>query len=282
MRRHAVVSGVTIGTVAIVFLVLGVFALVGHNLERLGDRLQSGWRLTVYLTNDASEEQIGAVRALLDESGLVARVTYVSSEEAIERLRARLGPRATLLDGLEQNPLPASLEARFKAESQTGRAASELAQAAVALPGVEQVQYGQAWLERFFSFTNLARMAGLVIGSLIVFATLLIVSNTIRLSVYARREELHILKLVGATDRFVKAPFYIEGVILGSLGAGLGMVGTRLLYSVAAAAVRIPLGPSDELALAFLPGVVVAVIVIGGAVLGLLGTLASLGRHLKI
>lgn len=282
MRRSPVVTGVTVGTVAIVFLVLGAFALVGHNLERLGDRLQTGWRFTAYLTEDASSEQVEAVRRLLSESSQVAEVAFVSRKEALERFRARLGSRAGMLDGLEANPLPASLEATFSPSGRTSSAASDLAQAVVALPGVDQVQYGQAWLERFFSFTNLARMAGLVIGSLIIFATLLIVSNTIRLSVYARREEIHILKLVGATDRFVQAPFYIEGIVLGALGAGMGLLGTWLLYSLAEPSVQIPLGPSDEMKLAFLPGVALVLIAAAGAVLGLLGTLASLGRHLKI
>ena len=276
-------SGVTVGTVAIVFLVLGVFALLGYNLDRLAERLQAGLHLAVYLEDDADEQQRDEIRHTLEQAPQVASVRYISQEQALKRFRERLGPQTTLLDGLEDNPLPASLEATFSARGRSTQAVSELAQAIVGLAGVEQVQYGQAWLDRFFDFLYLARMAGLAIGSLIVFATLLIVSNTIRLSVYARREEIHILKLVGATDRFVKAPFYIEGVLLGTVGAALGVVGIWLLHSLTAPLVRVPLGPgAGDLDLAFIPSPAVIAMVVGGATLGLLGTLTSLWRHLRI
>jgi cell division transport system permease protein len=281
--RSPVSTVVTVGTVSIVFLLLGVFGSLGHNLDRLGERLQAGLHLTVYLSDDASPDQVGSIRKVLEEAPQVDGVQHLDHKQALLRFRQRLGPRATLLDGLGKKTLPASLEASFSVRGRSTKAVAELAQQVIGLQGVEQVQYGQAWLERFFGFMGVARWAGLLIGSLIVFATLLIVSNTIRLSVLARRDEIHILKLVGATDRFVKAPFYVEGILLGSLGAALGMIGTWLLFLLAEPIVRVPLGPSSgELTLAFLPGPAIWVVVAGGALLGFLGTLTSLWRHLRI
>lgn len=281
--RSPVSTMVTVGTVSIVFLLLGVFGSLGHNLDRLGERLQAGLHLTVYLSDDASPEQIDSIRKVLEEAHQVDRVQHLDQNQALLRFRKRLGPRSTLLEGLGENTLPASLDASFSVHGRSTQAVADLAQAVIGLQGVEQVQYGQAWLERFFGFMGVARWAGLLIGSLIVFATLLIVSNTIRLSVLARRDEIHILKLVGATDRFVKTPFYVEGILLGSLGAALGLTGTWLLFLLAEPVVRVPLGPaSGELSLEFLPGPAVLVVVAGGALLGFLGTLTSLWRHLRI
>ncbi len=281
--RNPVVSGVTVGTVSIVFLILVVFGLVGHNLDRLVERLQLGLKMVIYLEDGASQAQRDDISRQLSESSLVASVAFVGREQALERFRTRLGANSNLLDGVEDNPLPASLEACLSPQGRSSQAVSTLAQQVIGLPGVEQVQYGQAWLDRFFDVLRLARMAGLLIGSLIVFATLLIVSNTIRLSVFARRDEIHILKLVGATDRFVKAPFYIEGIVLGTVGAGVGVALAWLLFQLVHAAVHIPLGPSEaDLALAFLPGPTIVAVILGGAALGLLGTLTSLWRHLRI
>lgn len=283
LRRSPAVAGITVGTVAIVFLVLGAFGLLGHNLDRLADRLRAGLQLVVYLEDDITPDQRSALQRRLERSDLVAGLDHVSRAQALTRFRRELGPQATLLAGIEQNPLPASLEASLSGRSRSARQVAELAQQVVGAPGVVEVQYGQAWLDRFFDFLGLARWAGLGIGTLIVFATLMIVSNTIRLSVFARRDEVHILKLVGATDRFVKAPFYIEGVVLGLGGAASGVAGTWLLFALVAPRVEIPLGPrAGALGLEFLPLPVVVLMVGGGALLGLLGTLTGLWRHLRI
>lgn len=283
IRRNTAVAGITVGTVAIVFLLLCVLALVGHNLDRFGQGLKAGLYLVVYLEDHATEQQAHAIKSVLESSKSIASVSFTNREQALEIFKKRLGAQATLLEELDPNSLPASFEARLSSIERSTKTLNQLAQKLVSMPGVEQVQYGQAWLERFFNFMDFSRLIAFMIGALLVFATLMIVSNTIRLSVYARTDEIHILKLVGATDNFVKAPFYIEGVLFGGLGALLGIAGAWVLFAIAQPLVTIPLGPSSgNLLLEFLPVTSAALLAGGGALVGIMGTLASLGRHLRI
>jgi len=281
--RSPVVAGVTVGTVALVFLIMGVFALVGHNLELLSRRVGSGLKLSVFLLDDCSAEQREAVQKLLEASAEVLRVRFVDREAAASRFRQRFGRQADVLDELGENPLPESLEVTFAPAGQHPQSIGALAQRVVNSPGVEEVQYGQAWLDRFFRFVQKIRLLGLVVGALIFVAALLIVANTIRLSVYARQEGIHILKLVGATDGFIKAPFYLEGVLLGLLGAGLGIALTWLAFALLVPEILVP-GWLEEtrFTVAFIPFEMVIWMVGAGAFLGVLGTMSSLWRHLKI
>ncbi len=281
--RSPVVAGVTVGTVAVVFLIMGIFALVGHNLELLTSRVGSGLKLSVFLLDDCTAQQRQAIQDVLEASAEVERVLFLDREEAASRFRRRFGRQAEVLDELGENPLPESFEVTFTASGQNPRIIGALAQQVVNLPGIEEVQYGQAWLDRFFRFVQTVRLLGLIVGVLIFLAAILIVSNTIRLSVFARREEIHILKLVGATDGFIKAPFYLEGVLLGLLGAGLGIALTWLAFAVLVPEILVP-GWLEEtrFKVAFLPFEMVTWMVGAGAFLGVLGTMSSLWRHLKI
>ncbi|MBW1871013.1 MAG: ABC transporter permease [Deltaproteobacteria bacterium] len=283
MGRSLSVSGVTIGTVAVVFLFLGVFALAGHNLVLLTERLGKSLQLVVFLDDDIDLGQQEVVRSKLESAAIVSEVIFVNRAQALTRFKQRLGPEASILEGLGENPMPASFEVTFVAGGRNPEAIADLAQQMVNLAGVEEVQYGQAWLDRFFNFVQTARLLGLIVGSLILLAAIVIVSNTIRLSVYARREEIHILKLVGATDRFIKIPFYIEGVLLGLAGSGLGTVFTWFVFVFLVPQLIFPAGVAQsEIGLEFLPSKGVVIMALGGAGLGVLGTLASLWRHLKI
>jgi cell division transport system permease protein len=281
--RRPIVAGVTVGTVAVVFLIMGVFALVGHNLELLTHRVGSGLKLSVFLQDDCSAKQREAVQKLLKASAAVERVHFVDREEAASRFRQRFGRQADVLDELDENPLPESFEVTFTPAGQHPKTIGALSQKVVNSPGVEEVLYGQAWLDRFFRFVQTIRLLGLVVGALIFLAALLIVANTIRLSVYARQDDIHILKLVGATDGFIKAPFYIEGVLLGLLGASLGIALTWIAFALLVPEILIP-GWLEEtrFTVAFLPFEMIAWMVGAGAFLGVLGTMSSLWRHLKI
>ncbi len=283
MGRSLSVSGVTIGTVAVVFLFLGVFALAGHNLVLLTERLGKSLQLVVFLDDDCDLGQQGLVRSKLESDAIVSDIIFVDRAEALTRFKQRLGPEASILEGLGENPMPASFEVTFVPGGRNPEAISDLAQQMVNLAGVDEVQYGQAWLDRFFNFVQTTRLLGLIVGSLILLAAIVIVSNTIRLSVYARREEILILKLVGATDRFIKIPFYIEGILLGLVGSGLGTALTWFVFVFLVPQLLFPAGVAQsEFGLEFLPSLGVVIMALGGAGLGVLGTLASLWRHLKV
>jgi cell division transport system permease protein len=282
LARSLTVTGVTVGTVAVVFLLLSVFALVGYNLSLLADRLGEGLRLNVFLADDCDASARDAIRKRLEESSKVSSVVYISRAEALEKFKKRLGARAVVLDGL-QNPVPASLQATFISTERNPASIGELAQKVVNLPGVEDVQYGQAWLDKFFRFVGTSRMLGLVIGILVVLAAGVIISNTIRLSVFARREEIQILKLVGATDGFIKAPFYIEGILLGLLGAAIGTLIAWAAFIFLVSNVFVSAGLATvRMGISFLPLPAVGAIVLTGGFLGALGTVSSLWRYMKV
>lgn len=283
LRRNLFVTGVTIVTVAVVFLVLGVFAVIGYNLYSLAEQLGAELQMSIYLRDDLRAEQRDALEHLLAASNGVAAVRFKSRAEALEEFRNRLGPDMTILDSLSDNPVPASFEVTFTTGGRNTTVMHDLAQQLSGMPGVEEVQYSQGWMERFFGFLEASRTVGLFIVALIVLSTLMIVSNTIRLAVYGRQEEIQILKLVGATDRFVKAPFCIEGIVVCTIGAAAGIGLSWLLYRLVVPEVLVPTGfGGSGITIIFLPAAGVAGMVVGGALLGLLGTMTSLGKHLNI
>jgi cell division transport system permease protein len=283
LHRNLFVTGVTVGTVAVVFLVLGVFAVIGYNLYSLAEKLSAELQMSIYLRDDVSLEQRSTLERLLADSPGVESLRFKSRAEALEEFRSQLGPDMIILDSLSDNPVPASLEVTFATGGHNAAIMHTLAQKLSSMPGVEEVQYSQGWVDRFFRFLEASRTVGLILIALIVLSTLMIVSNTIRLAVYDRQEEIQILKLVGATDRFIKAPFCIEGVVVCTIGAALGTGLSWLLYDFVVPEVLVPTGVGGSgMTIAFLPAIGVAGMVLSGALLGLLGTMTSLGKHLNI
>jgi cell division transport system permease protein len=203
-------------------------------------------------------------------------VAVVGRAEALERFRDITGG-AALLEGLEENPLPSSLEITLAPASRTTEGLRILAAALEGLPGVDEVAHGSDWIEGYARVTSLVRVSGYALGTVLCLATLLIVANTIRLGVYAREDELEILALVGASRTFVRTPFLIEGTLQGAVG---GLLAAGLLF----VAFRV-LVPQLEYGLTFLLGHAVprffsvgevAALVAGGAALGLVGSMAAL------
>jgi cell division transport system permease protein len=209
----------------------------------------------------------------------VSAVKHVSREDALGRFRRDLGGQAGILDGLSGNPLPASLEVTLR-EGGGGPAAVRAVAARVrGIRGVEDVQYGEEWIAQYGAFMNFLRILGTLLGGFLLAGSALVVSNTIRLAVYARREELEILSLVGASKPFVRIPFLIEGILQGILGGALAIailygayriVEPRLSQSLLLAA--------GQLNLDFLPLRAILVLLGVGAAVGLIGSALSVGR----
>jgi cell division transport system permease protein len=281
--RSPIVAAVTVATVAVVFLLVTAAALLAHNLTRLTERLEAGLSVVAYLRDEASPGEVAGLAARLEGLPQTASVRHVTREAALADFRARLGAQAELLEALGDNPLPASLEVELRPEARHPEGVRALAAAARGQPGVEEVQYGEAWLDSFHEALEVLGLVGWALAGLVLFAALLIVSNTVRLSVFARQEEIHILKLVGATDRFVKVPFYLEGAGLGALGAGLGVGLGWVAFEGLVRGLGLPMGPGAEPFLLTFPGPALSWGLVGtGVLVGLVGTFASLWRHLRI
>ena len=222
LRSSALTSGIAVFTIAVALLLAAGFALVASNmadvLQRFGEELQ----VIAYLEDDLAAEAVRALAASVETVEGVHSVELVSKEAALARFRESLGG-SSLLDGLDENPLPASLVISLLPASRTPHGIEILVAALSGLPGVAELAHGQEWVEGYARFTSLVRVGGGVLAVVLGLAALLIVANTIRLAVYAREDELDILALVGASRSFVRIPFLIEGLVQGAAGGGLAV-----------------------------------------------------------
>jgi cell division transport system permease protein len=277
LRGSPITSAIAAATIGVCLLLVGAFALLVANMESILARFGEELHLVAYLEPGIAEQKLAALmeRALAEPG--VETVEYVSIEEAAARFRATQPERAVLLEGLAQNPLPASVELRLDAAHRSGEAVRALTKRLAALPGVVEIGSGNEWIEGYAQAVALIRSIGLAIGAVLALATLLIVANTIRLSIYARRDEIEILRLVGASRSYVAAPFLLEGLLEGLAGGllGLALLGAAWsgLAPLLGGGLTLLIGDSAP---SFLSARASAWLVAAGALLGLAGSSAAL------
>ena len=213
-------------TIALSILIASSFALFFINAGDLVNVWQKGIRMMVYLKDSTTESGRLDTKFRLQSIAGVKAAVFISRDEALKRLKTQMQHHAALLDNLKENPLPDAFEITLQASARTSAELEFLSRRIADLPTVEEVEYGRQWIQRFTGLINLFSLAGYAIGGLFFMATVLIIANTIRLVLYSRRDEIEIMRLVGATDRFIKIPFYLQGMIQGGLGtlAGLGVL----------------------------------------------------------
>jgi cell division transport system permease protein len=283
IRQDVFINLVTVSTIAITLLILSTFWLCFLNLnsflQKWGEKIQ----ITAYLDEGASPEQLQELQEKVLSIKGVKELSFISKDQALKLFREQLEGQNGLLDGLNSNPLPASWEIQLQKDFQNSERAAEIIGKLKDFKEISDLQYGQEWVERFSTFLNLLRLAAFFVGGLLVLATIFIISNTIKLSVYARKEEIEIMKLVGAADWFVKVPFFIGGILQGLLGALISMAILYGLYKFLthefSPMLSLSLGTGG---LNFLPGNHIYWILLGGMFLGFMGSLTSLGRYLKV
>jgi len=227
---HRFLSSVTIVTIAIAILIASSFALFFVNANTIVNSWKKGIRIMVYLKSNSSEMKVADIKSKIKVMKGVKKVEFISNKEALERLKNQMKRQSSLLDDLQENPLPDAFEVRLADDFQSQDKVETLAARLESLSQVDEVEYGQVWLGRFTNILNLFRLTGYAMGALFFAATVLIVANTIRLVLYSRREEVEIMRLVGATDGFIRAPFYIEGLIQGALGGIIGLAALFVLF----------------------------------------------------
>lgn len=276
LRATPITAAVAVLTIALCLLLVGSFSLLLTNMERILDRFGEEFRVTAYLEDGLSGTELAALGERAGSAPGVERVVIVTKEQALERFRASAVGRAALVDGLDENPLPASLEIVLAPEHRSAAGLDRLAAALDGAPGIAELGYGADWVAGYARAVALVRNLALAIGGVLLLATLVIVTNTIRLALYARREEVEILRLVGASRTFVAVPYLLEGLVQGVIGGGLGVA---LLWLSFHAFVPL-LGASLELVLgevtpAFLPVSACLGLVTAGAALGMIGSGAA-------
>ncbi|BBO76698.1 cell division protein FtsX [Desulfosarcina widdelii] len=273
-------NAVTIITIALSVLIVSSFGLFFFNAQELFDAWKKGVRIMVYLEPGTTEAQRLDTRYRLQTISGIQNIRFISKADALNLMKTRMQRQASLLDNLRENPLPDAFEVTMATEANSPEKIEFLAQRIESLPSVSGVEYGQQWIERFANFLNLFKLAGYGMGTLFFMATVFIAANTIRLVLYSRREEIHIMRLVGATDSFIKIPFYLQGIIQGLSG---GLIGVGVLFAAFSA-----VGSRFEQALAaemvairfFSPGICVAIVACG-MLTGLLGSFFSLKQFTR-
>ena len=279
LRRNNWMSFASVGTVAVSLFVLGVFLLLVLNMNRLASSLESQVQISVYLADGLSESARKDIASDIEALQGIEEIRYVPKEEAKERLAKRLGDQKYLLDALgEKNPLPDSFEVVLKSPALVETAAVAITR----MDGVEQAKYGQDVIEHLFAITRLIRIFGLALMVLLAGATLFIISSTIRLTVFARRKEIAIMKYVGATDWFIRWPFLLEGMVLGFVGGVLAAIALQSFYAAMAAKIYETLAFFPLLPQYPYMYYVSAAILLSGMGIGALGSTSSLKRFLKV
>ncbi|HSC28362.1 MAG TPA: permease-like cell division protein FtsX [Vicinamibacterales bacterium] len=262
-------------TIAAGLFILGFFLIVNANLQRVVGRWSEGAELSVYLEDDVTREELGALEQLVDRSGLAAERRYVSKDEAGRRFREDFPDLAAAADGLGSSPFPASIEVRLTAGARdAGGAVDAFAANLGRAPGVADLRYDRRWLGRLNAAMRFARGIGLLVIAMLAIAAALTVANVVRLAAYARRDEIEIMQLVGAPFAYIRGPFVAEGILQGGAGA---LVALALLWAVfVAGRARFGQLAADGLGLGtltFLPVELWVLLIVGGMALGSVGGL---------
>jgi cell division transport system permease protein len=281
VRKNWLIHIVGVSTMVISFLIFGAFLLLFHNVDTWihgwGNRLS----MTIYLDDHVDEATRGKVLALIRDLPGAQVERVITKKQALLDLRRALGREAKVLDGLPENPLPASIEVVFKSSDGKKPDPEKIRKEIETFDGIAEVQYSEEWMKRFEGLMKMFRLAGMIIGGLLGLGVLFIVTNTIKLTIYSRQEEIEIMKLVGATDWFVKTPFLLEGAIQGTVSGFLSLL---ILYS---GYVLLSVRKADILGLAlldilFIPESYMVTIFLASIGLGLLGSFIAVGRFFRL
>lgn len=279
LTRERAAAGLAILAIALAMVVLGGVILVTSNLQRQVARWSEAAELSIYLRDDATSEQRGAVERLLDHSGAISAHEYVSRGQALARFRREFTQLAPETTGTMDNPFPASIEARVRPDAGSTGPIIDVARRAATLPGVADVRLDREWIARVDAVVRAIRRIGLGLVLIMALAAASTVAAVVRLGLQARRDEIDLMTLVGSPLAYIRGPFIAEGVLQGGIGAILALVLLWLAFAGAIALWGDVLAVAlDGEALRFLSVPMSVTLVLGGLVVGGLGGLTA-ARH---
>lgn len=283
MRQSPFLCTAAISTVMVALVILAFFAMVILNIEQLTRNWSREVQVSAYLEQPLNATAVRQKSSRIELFPEVEKVIYISPQEAYERFRVRLGDDADILRGMKSDFLPASFAISLKEKFRNRSGVEKVVERLQQDKQFNDLRYGQEWLEKFEAFLALMHAAGLILGGFLLFAALFIVSNTIRLTLFARREELEVMALVGGTPGFIKTPFLLEGALQGAAG---GVLAVLISYSFFQVFLRENLAhlliASGVGRIEFLPPLWQLALVVTGACLGLIGSFLSLRKLVRI
>jgi cell division transport system permease protein len=268
-RRAPLLSALGVLTIAFSLFAFGLFGLVAINIRRALEQVSERVEVRAFLSDSADIEQVAAAMKDIGEFPEVLQVGYVSQEDALVRARKEMGEFA---DVFEAGVLPASIEVHLRPGMRSPTIVKSVADKIRTYHFVDDVRYGEEWVEKLYRLRNIATVAGIALGVAFAAVAVIIIGATIRMMVLARAKAISIMRLVGATDMFIRLPFLIDGLVKGVLG---GLVALLLVW-IANRVVN-----EYVIQTIFFNRDLIFLGVVGGAAMGMFGSLVSVGRHLR-
>jgi len=271
-RRWPALSLLSVTTIAFALFVASLYGLVALNLHRTLQTIEARVEIVVYVTRGTPVEVITLALGDIEAFPEVAQATHVTADEALQRAQSELVEFQGIFSEFDTNPLPASIEVRLLPGYRQSDAVATVAARLEGFAFAEDVQYGYDWVAKLDRLRDIGAVVGLLIGGAFAIASIIIIGTTIRMAVLQRSREIAIMRLVGATDGFIRSPFLLEGCIKGALG---GLAALGLCYAAYAAVHRLLFQAE------FFDPTQMSLIVAVGTALGLLASATSVGRHLR-
>lgn len=265
------------------FLVIGIFLALSNNLTYLGQQLSNNLAISFFLDPNLKPGELTEIKAQILASELVDQVTFVSSTDALSRFRANFPELQEIIDNLKSNPFPPSFEVKLKEKILRLPAIVYFMERIKSLKGVTDVQFNQEWVEKMESLSRIVQAVGFFLGGILILASFFIISNVVRLNVFARKNEIEILRLVGATNTFIRIPFLLEGFALGLMGSLVSLFILFILIKTFPLYIGSSLGAARELFSLRPLNLEQAIwLVAGGVIIGTLGSVTSVSRFLRV
>lgn len=280
IKNNKFLHSITVITIMLSILIVGTFALFAYNAGELLEKWKSGIKLIVYLEDNISMSEINRTNLEISDFSEVEKVVFVSAQQGLKDLKSSMSRQKGLFENLNENPLPDSFDVFLKRKYKDIKSLEVLAHKIEKFESVSEVEYGKEWIGRFAKLISFARLAALCMGGVFFMVTVFIVANTIRLALYSRKDEIEIMQLVGADEKFIKAPFYIQGLIHGIAG-GIGGLFILLLLFLAFSANMNQDFASFIIKIRFISWQTGLVILLCSTIVGWLGCYISLKQFLK-
>jgi len=272
LRRAPLLTALSAAMVALALFVVGLFGVATWNLQQALSRIEDRVEVVAYVRDDARQDEVTLAETELLRMPEVRDVRYISKEEALISARQDLPEFEDLFMELEVNPLPASLEIELEEGFRTPDAVARVAELAAVYPFIEDVRYGQEWVDRLFLLQRIGAITTGVLGTAFAVVAALIIGTAIRIALFARREEIYVMRLVGATRGFIRRPFLLEGAFTGVVG---GLLAAALTYASFLAVSRL-IFPLEWIPLSWMVAGIGA-----GVVFGLIASALAVRRHLR-
>jgi cell division transport system permease protein len=268
-------------TISLSILIVCTFILFFINTSEIMNFWKKGLRVMAYLKPDVPDSERSNLEQQIQAMSGVESLRFISKEDALNQLKVQMQRQSSLFDNLDKNPLPDGFEIRISAAKQSWEKVEFLAAQIESLDAVEEVEYGQKWLGHFAQLFDLFTLTGYAMCIILVMAAVFIMANTIRLVIYSRRDEIEIMRLVGAAERFIKIPFYIQGLLQGALGASIGLIILFVVFWFMTSNIE-PGFFSGLFNIQFLSPLISGAIFLISVLAGWLGSYISLKQYLKV